>query len=102
MVSLWCAPKHVIDEGYVEVELAGVFGLELACLKFDYRTAWLFDVEEEPVYVVVIPVDVEVELSADEGQAGALPRRVSVILLARAFSRSRSATSPEGPRNSKL
>jgi hypothetical protein len=39
MVSLWCAPKHVIDEGYVEVELAGVFGLELACLKFDDRTA---------------------------------------------------------------
>jgi hypothetical protein len=39
MVSLWFAPKHVIDEGYVEVELAGVFGLELACLKFDYRAA---------------------------------------------------------------
>jgi tRNA C32,U32 (ribose-2'-O)-methylase TrmJ len=29
------SPEHVVDEGDVEVELAGVFGLELAGLEFD-------------------------------------------------------------------
>jgi hypothetical protein len=29
------SPEHVIDEGDVEVELAGVFGLELARLELD-------------------------------------------------------------------
>lgn len=33
------AAEHVIDQGYVEVELAGVLGLELAGLEFDDHVA---------------------------------------------------------------
>lgn len=29
------APKHTVDKGYVEVELARILGLELAGLEFD-------------------------------------------------------------------
>ena len=72
MVSLWwLAPEHVVDEGDVEVELAGVFRLELARLELDNHIAGLLDVEEKQIHVEVIAVDVEVDLAADEGEAGA-------------------------------
>ena len=65
------ASKHVVDEGDIEVELAGVFGLELARLELDDHVAGLFDVEEEQVHVEVVAVDVELDLPADEGESRA-------------------------------
>jgi hypothetical protein len=89
------APEHVIHKRDVEVELAGVFGLEFAGFQLNDDVAGLFDVEEQQV-------DVEVDLTADDGESGAELAQGLVIRLVRAFSRSRSATSPERPRNSKL
>jgi hypothetical protein len=33
------AAEHVVDEGNTKIKLDGVFGLELACLEFDYDIA---------------------------------------------------------------
>ena len=42
----------LVDEGNVEVELAGVFRLELTRLEFDDDVPELFGVEEEQVEVM--------------------------------------------------
>lgn len=60
------APEHVIDEGNIEIEFACVFGLELAGFEFNDDVAGLFDVEEQQIDVEVVPVDVEVHLTANE------------------------------------
>ena len=50
--------QQVIDESDVEVEFAGVLGLEFSGLEFDDHIAELFDMEEEQIDVIVIAVDV--------------------------------------------
>lgn len=42
----------VIDQGHVEVEFAGVLGLEFAGLKLKDHVAPLFEVEEQQVGVI--------------------------------------------------
>jgi hypothetical protein len=96
------AAEHVIDKGDVDVEFPGVLGLKLSVLEFDDNVPELLDVEEEQIDVVVIAINVEVNLTAHERKARPQLPNVSVIRLVRAFSRSRSATTPESPRNSKL
>ena len=48
-----------------------MLGLELASLEFDDDVSELFGVEEEQIDVEIIPVDIEVNLAANEGEAGA-------------------------------
>ena len=65
------SPEDVVDERDVEVQFSGELGLELSGLELDDNVAGLFDVEEEQVHVIVVAVDVEVDLAADEGESGA-------------------------------
>ena len=59
----------LIDPGDVEPELAGVLGLEAAYFQLDHHEAGLSPVEEQQVDVEVVAVDLEVVLTADEGEA---------------------------------
>jgi hypothetical protein len=96
------APKDVVDEGDVEVELSGVFGLELAGLELNDDVAGMFDVEEKQVHVEIVPVDIKVDLPAHEGEPRAElaegfgdPAGQGILQVA-------SSDSPESPGNSKL
>jgi hypothetical protein len=64
------AAEHVIDKRDIEVELACELGLELARLQFDDYLSVLVHVEKQHVDVVVIAVDVEVHLPANESEPG--------------------------------
>lgn len=81
-----------IDQGSVEVELAGVLGLELPSLEFDDEVAKLLDVEEEQVDVEIVPVDLEVNCRPTNAKPCPSSVSVSVMRSVRACSRSRSAT----------
>ena len=61
----------VVDERDVEPELPGEGRLERALLQLDHDVPELTDVEEEQIDVEVRPVDLEVHLPTDEGEAGA-------------------------------
>src|ERR1041384_6371205 len=59
-----------VDGGEIEAELAGVLGLELAGLELDHDVRVELQVIEEQVDVEVLAAYLEVNLAADEGEAG--------------------------------
>jgi hypothetical protein len=61
--------QAVVHQGDVEVELAGVLGLELPGFEFDDVVAQLLDVEEEQVDVEVIPANIKVHSPTDERES---------------------------------
>ena len=63
--------QPVVDQRHVKAKLARVFGLELARLQLDHDVPQLGDVEEQQVQLEVVPVDVEMHLPSDEGEAAA-------------------------------
>lgn len=63
------ATEFVVDQCDVEAELAGVVGFEAVDFELDDDVAELVGVEEHQVGEVVLAVDVEPELPADEGES---------------------------------
>lgn len=63
--------QDIIDQGDIEVELPCIFGAEAASFEFDDDVPELLNVEEQQIDVVVVSVDVEVYLPADERETGA-------------------------------
>ena len=60
-----------IHGGEIEIELAGVFGLEGRGLEFHHHIAFQPGVVEEQVDEKFIAADLKAELAADKGEAGA-------------------------------
>lgn len=58
----------VVDDSDVETELPHISGLKLADLQFDHHVAQLHGVEEEQIEEVLVAVDLEPLLPADEGE----------------------------------
>ncbi len=67
-VVVGLAAELVVDQDDVEVQLAGVLGLELACLEFDDEIPQLLDVEDQKADVEVVALDLQVDLPADESR----------------------------------
>lgn len=61
--------ESVVDDVAVEVQLAGVLGLELALLQVDDDERAQPQVVEQQVDVEILVADVEAVLPADEGEA---------------------------------
>lgn len=63
--------QTVVDEGNVETELTGIARVKVGGLEFDDDVAQLLNVEEQQIDVEVVPIDVEMHLSANERESGA-------------------------------
>ena len=60
--------EFVIDNSDIEIKLPGVLGLELSSLQLDDEITELLDVEEQEVYIEVVPSYLDVDLLADESE----------------------------------
>ena len=53
--------EPVVDQGDIELQLAGMLGEELASLQLDHDVAQLLHVKEQQIHVEVVAADVEVD-----------------------------------------
>jgi hypothetical protein len=90
-----------VDRAQVEVELAGMLGPEVAGLELDDDVAAEVGVVEQQVEVEVLTADLEMDLAADEREAGSELEQEGERWLMSACSTSRSCASWPRPRKSK-